>query len=319
MRCPYCGATVSDNDLLCPKCHSQLTATTKLPKLGEKYCPSCGAILSPFEDVCPRCGMWIKDSKMNLPVVGVAGSKTMSKLNSTAKMESAIPSIDDAQDSDAHGDSIHMRSVVISALAVVLIIGGGLLFFFHPWEPDIVAKSNQAPANTSMEGFPGTIERLSTQDKNGLEDEENANMSIDMLAYTTLNSAYSDLSDIKDAIDSNYKDLQDIFEVENADIEKGMADAKKTSIALSNLISSVEQLAADKTQYVDKKDELIKMSNWLRNASDVIVSAWNSASESNDLTEDKDSILGSVESKGIPFEEMFKKALDAYQLDAPKE
>ena len=91
----------------------------------------------------------------------------MEDTHSMARIQSAIPPTpEDGYHDDAAMERFpRWRVILLAAVASVLVVGGGALAIFRPWDPDAYVTHATEDADTSMEGFPGFVQSLSGQDK----------------------------------------------------------------------------------------------------------------------------------------------------------
>lgn len=64
----------------------------------------------------------------------------------------------------------HTRIVLAAVLSALLLVGGTALFITKPWDPNAYVTHATEDADTSMDGYPGTITHLTAQDL--IEDAE---------------------------------------------------------------------------------------------------------------------------------------------------
>lgn len=67
MKCPKCGAEVSETAIFCPDCGVTLTQTTEVSEEAVTlYCRKCGEKLPEGVAYCPNCGEPLKGVKLRL-------------------------------------------------------------------------------------------------------------------------------------------------------------------------------------------------------------------------------------------------------------
>ena len=178
MNCPHCAAPVPKGADVCPACHNAIAAGTSavhvapVPDEDGTWCKSCGSPVPEGREVCPVCGMpvegaydeaWGEDAALPDPTPGEGPQP---------RLESAIPPVPEAGDDGAERQDArsHLRLVMVAALAALLVVGGTALYITRPWDPDAYRTHAVEDADTSQEGFPGTVTHLEGQDL--IEDAE---------------------------------------------------------------------------------------------------------------------------------------------------
>lgn len=305
MICPNCGASVPDGALWCTHCHAELAMTQQLKLRDVSWCPVCGALVPAGADSCPKCGASLKGPdavrrrtrKIDLPQIGNTGvmdaiDATAGKTSVMTRIESAIPPASDEQSAEAVHDRIpHVRAFVFAAVLAVVVVGGTALAITHPWNPNASNISATTPADTHLEGFPGTVDALSGQDKRQTGANSSQEGSSD--EQPTLSDYYSQLKDLADKIDKNEETLLSDGLSKDADARSaGQSDLTQVSIEVSNLITKTDQLAAD---YGDAAKNLSTLGNWLRNRCDALARAWAISVASADPSKDESKIRSAAD------------------------
>ena len=172
MNCPHCGASIPDGMEACPACHVKLIGPDVS---GEPtvWCESCGSPVPEGVEACPVCGLPVKDAYEDWDEEETTVVKEAPKEDGeAASLTSAIPPAPEAGDAERGTDDAptHMRLVIVAAIAALLVVGGTTLYITRPWDPNAYITHATEDADTSMEGFPGTVTHLSGQDL--IEDSE---------------------------------------------------------------------------------------------------------------------------------------------------
>ena len=232
MRCPQCGALVQDDLDRCPTCNSALEIQSSIESAA--WCKSCGSSIPSGSKTCPVCGLPVEGAFDDDWGEGESEQSVADGLVEGPVLQSAIPPRPEpGQEEEEHDDApTRMRLVVATTLAALALVGGTTLFITRPWNPDAYKTHATEDADTSMEGFPGTITHLSAQDQ--IEDAErteylrNAEESIDaFLPYMTEvgdkcaalegpTEAYTETGTMEERIDylSEVSEMRDKYEEE---------------------------------------------------------------------------------------------------------
>lgn len=326
MRCPSCGSEVADNLEVCPACHANLSMTRVMPKLTGTWCSSCGALIPAGSDVCPKCGL-----PGGAPAASAAENELRQRrseerrleaeqTSALPRIESAIPSEPDPGAESTYGRERlpHTRVFALAAIASLLIVGGATLAITHPWDPTLNDTKATMPADTSQAGFPGTVSKLSGQDKSSTE--AISVQSADEATYSSLLSAYEQLADISSRADE-LEELLDTTGVSGSAEERADAEsqAEQLSLDASNIVTTIQGIDVDTTgTYSDQKTNVSTLASWLRNRVEAIAKAWKLSAASNDPAADSSKILapmaGNRESDGSEaYVNLFKKNYDAWK------
>lgn len=303
MICPVCHTQIADGATVCPACHADLSATRVMPKLSGSWCPSCGALVPAGALTCPKCGMSMSSdvakARQELKDRGASSAEESDATSRLPRIESAIPSEPDP-DSEFQGSVSSMQRThvfLFAAIASLLIVGGGILFITHPWDPDLNNTRATTPADTSQAGYPGELERLSGQDKDSATTSAVSVMTPDEQAYTDLMDAYTQLGELSERADDLEAQL-DSDGIYGSDEVRASAydDAKALSIDISNLASAISRIETSSTgTYTADKQNISTLASWLRNRIEAITRSWKLSSESSEPLSDKSSILAPMQ------------------------
>lgn len=165
MKCPSCGTLVQDGLDVCPACHASLALTQLEAEPDVTWCESCGAAIPRGAPTCPECGMPVDgayDDEYEEPLHEEKPQVDVSPLVSAIPPEPAQnPELPTRSPED---EQRRIRYLVIAAVAALVLVGGGALYITRPWDPEAYSIHAVEDADTSMEGFPGTVTHLTSQD-----------------------------------------------------------------------------------------------------------------------------------------------------------
>lgn len=295
MICPSCGTHIPDTSLVCPACHASVSSTVSMPRLQGQWCPSCGSAVGWDDEVCPHCGFpveraWGAPTPVVAPVPevaeppveeGVVPLVTAEELEAQTqdtrtlpRIESAIPAEHDP-DSKVEAQDVmpSRRSLVVAAIASAALICGLAIVITHPWNPDRYSIRATEEADTSMAGFPGTVESLSGQDSNGAPDIEV--LSGDDATFAQLDEAYGKLKSYAQRADQSEELFGEVAFGSNLDERtRGKREAEALAIDISNLIAKLDEVDVTSGTYAGDLDHMRTLGSWLRNRVDRLVDAW---------------------------------------------
>lgn len=297
MVCPYCGTHIADNLLVCPACRSDLSMTTRLPRLDQRWCASCGALVPPGADVCPSCGAPV------LPVssrvhTSAANARTHTQqreaerlereqksfeeeqTHAMPRIESAVPANPDAYDPLTKHDMFpRARVMLVAAMASLFIVGGTVLYITHPWNASAFDTKARVPADTSMAGFPGKKDSLS-QDKEAGSAIQRPVLSADETSYQKLMEVYQQLSAYKGELDKSEQHLKDTGTSGSLDERReGQSSQEDLALRIDNSLKALDNIDVTSGTYVADVAHLKTLGSWLRNWSDDLRKSWKVSTE----------------------------------------
>ena len=336
MICPHCGTYIPDDVSVCPACHGELDATTVLPKLEGTYCSACGSLLPEDATTCPVCGMPVAVEKpsapalpkqegrhLQLPEVDVDDDeeeRALEETHSMPRIESAIP----AESEPDYGRLPHTKTVLVCALASLVLIGGIALLLTHPWNPQAYSSRATEARDTSTAGFPGVVERLSGQDSSDEEPEEET-LTGDEATYQQLSEDYKELASLSERIDAAEAGFEEAaFSGDQEAFDNAAAECEDLSYDDSNLIADIQSVDVTSGTYAEDVEHLVTLGNWLRNRVDALNSAWSNAKASSDPSANRDEIMaplvGSQNANGeSTYKGLFDQNYEAWEPQAPDE
>lgn len=286
MICPNCGARLSDGTPTCPICAHDLGATHKIFRAQGTWCPSCGALIPEGDGACPKCGLPAPGARPVRPVRDIHLPKITDADNTSEFSAIQIPKSDEEPivetksaippprgDDDMTLGYDHMarvRLMVIAAFASLLVVGGAILFITHPFDPGKYDQRAREEADTSMVGSPGQLDSLSGQDVRASAPVSD----VSAATFDLLHDSYVELAGLAQRLDEQEAYFLENYLSEDEELRRrGYDSAEQLSLEISNLIDSVGQLGSA-SEYAEDIDNVIRLGNWLRNRSDVLVGAW---------------------------------------------
>lgn len=271
-----------------------------MPRVQGRWCPVCGAGVSWDDEVCPSCGLPLDqlwdgaDAQAGFVPVPSSPSDELPSIieaelseeeeeeEEPPRIESAIPAEDDPHSKLAEQEAMpHTGRLLLAALASVALIGGLAVFITHPWDPDIYSIKATEEADTSMAGFPGTVDSLSGQDSDASADVEV--LAGDDASFALLEEAYTKLGRYATRADKSEELYAEVAYTGDKDERtKGKREADALAIDISNVIDAISQVDVSSGLYADEQEHLLTLGNWLRNRVDTIRTAWTQAAASDD-------------------------------------
>lgn len=308
MICPTCKTHIPDGSLVCPACHARVSVTVAMPQLLGRWCPSCGVALDWDDEVCPSCGLPVErawgsqydettSAGPETPVFpeadeDAAGSfSEFEDTHALPRIESAIPAERDP-DSKVEAQEVmpQSRSLVLASVASALLVCGIALAITHPWNPDAFSIRATKEKDTSMAGFPGTVETLTGQDSNGPAVEV---LSGDDATYQQLVEIYEKLGSYAGRADESEELFGEVaFGSNLTERTRGKREAEALAIDVSNLIGRLEQVDVTSGTYADAAEHLSTLGNWLRNRVDTLVAAWAADVDATDPAAEQERLTG---------------------------
>jgi RNA polymerase subunit RPABC4/transcription elongation factor Spt4 len=329
--CPHCNSVVDDNALVCPACHADLDGTASIPKLPNDYCASCGALVPADAAACPKCGMPhvprepVENPRRQLVMAipdpaneedGLGRDVSADVTNTLPRIESAIPSEEDVKNDVRREKPLRMRVIVVAVVASIVLVTGTVLAITHPWDPNALNQRATEDADTSLAGFPGTVDKLTGQDST---DDDTEVLTADQYTYKLLSGYYQDLGSLYDRVQASEERLRNEgITQDQAEREAGKAECDALAIEISNLITKIQSVDVTSGTYATSLQQLVTMANYLRNEVDACVESWKLDVESSDPEADKDAILKAVRGSGASNASLFKNAWDSYVLAEPE-
>ena len=318
--CPNCGTLLeSDAVGVCPACHHRLR---KMEVEGatedSRWCESCGSPIPRDANVCPECGM---------PAKGAFDEETSERFSVRAhtpdaegeearevELKSAIPPAPTEGEARVSTDERRKRErmLLVAALAALLLVGGTTLYIARPWDPYAYRTHATEDADTSMEGFPGEKNHLSSQD---LREEEEYKAEVSKNA-ALLDSVYERLGKLGNDTKQAHNDL-----VTRLDGGSASGDSEEMSAVfqiqqeLNDIKSELEDMDTKDAQQQERSKELTVLMDYLRGAVDVLANAWSALASNNaslsSVSSARGIMNGGVGTRG--FDEWYELFSNAYE------
>ena len=296
-----------------------------MPVLRGRWCPSCGSAVGWHDEVCSNCGMpldeeWAKPAHVtaDASTQNVAGEGLVQgevgespEAQEAPRIESAIPAEDDPTSKVAALEVIPRTSrFLVAAVASIIFVCGIALVLTHPWNIDAYSIKATKEKDTSMAGFPGTVESLSGQDS--VEGESVEILNEDDALYADLTEAYEKLGRYAGRADESERLFGEVaFGSDTDERTRGKREAEALAIDVSNVIASLGELGTTSTLYAEDIDHLMTLGNWLRNRTDALLAAWVADVESENPTEDREQIMSLLQNEdGKEGTNAYKKLFD---------
>ena len=308
MICPTCGSNVSNDKSVCPLCGTELSSTQAIPRMQGTWCKSCGALIPADASVCPKCMRPThpeekpaerKTRNLDLPDIDIASEEvqsraavsSLSKAKDIAQFESAIPSYNEIEMGTKRDGAPRTRTILVAAVASILLIGGAVVLITHPWDPDRYQTRTEVGADMSSVGNMEHIGTLQGQDVKS-RDTENS-------VAGTIQEAYKQLGDLKQRLEESEKTFDETcLSPDYYTRTEGANEVELLAIDLSNLIAHIGQVGGSNSEFAEDIDHIVTLGNWLRNRVDALRAAWD-LSVSTENPEDKaDEITGYLAATG---------------------
>ena len=304
MICPTCSTHIPDGSVICPACHASVGMTMAMPPLQGRWCPSCGVSVGWDDEVCPNCGLpmekaWGQPLAQDAAELSAAAepatleeqiAEEEQDTREIPRIESALPAENDPTSKVAIHESMpRIRGMLLAGVASIALIGGVALALSHPWDPDAYSTGATEEADTSMAGFPGTIETLTGQDSHDGAPVEV--LSGDDETYAELLEAYGKLARYKERADENEALFLEVAFTGDLDARtSGKRELEALAIDVSNLIERLGQVDVTSGTYAEERENMLTLANWLRNWVDTLGEAWAADVASTDPAADEASL-----------------------------
>ncbi len=230
-------------------------------------------------DVCPVCGMPTEEAFED------KDEPPAPSPDDTSALVSAIPP--DPSKSPEPIQSLEerhrrLRLLVFATALALVVVGGGALFITRPWDPEAYSIHATEDADTSMEGFPGTLTHLPSQDH--VEAAAWESYLGDSEAF--LQEFYRRMGAMQQEIDLLYETLPGLFSPgDMATARDNDLACAKLSAELADVSKLATRLVLPETELDERRDTLLVVSSYQRGELDILAKAWHAASAEGDLTE----------------------------------
>ncbi len=230
------------------------------------------------------------------------------------RMQNAIPE-PGPEEGEGPGRPRAAKSLIVAAVAVGVVALAAVLIFAHPWNPNLYDTRAETPADTSMEGFPGTVERLTGQDSTGEATEE---LTGDEATFAAFTSVLEEQDALADELDQEMEDLEAAPSATEGSRGLSREQAQSTSLHISNLISEIEESDVSSGTYARAKEELVTMGNYLRNRADALTDAWVVVMASGASEEDMEAAVDAARATDASFSRLYRDARSGFELEDPE-
>ena len=274
-----------------------------MPRLQGRWCPSCGAAVGWDDEVCPSCGLPLEDewgspaTESGEQAEGEQAPTQESdpKVDETSdtraipRIESAIPPEDDSESRVKAQEKLpKTRVFLVAALAASLVIYGLVVFVTRPWQEDQGNGRATVEADTSVSGFPGTVDSLSGQDSSAVQD---GHLTGDELAFSQLTECYDKLGKYAERAGECEAQFDSLAYDPQPEIRtQGKRSVDLLAIDIGNLKDFTTAIDVSSGVYVQEKERMLSLCSWLGSRVDTLAAAWKVSYESQDPAADADLI-----------------------------
>ncbi len=149
---------------MCPACNGKVTDDNTVDD-AQVWCASCGSLVPEGAPDCPVCGLPVEGAFDDEADAKASASEDVTDADGPT-LESALPPSpeENSDEVSTNNAPAHLRLVVVAVIAALLLVGGTALLITRPWDPNAYMTHATEDADTSMEGFPGTVTHLEGQD-----------------------------------------------------------------------------------------------------------------------------------------------------------
>lgn len=206
--------------------------------------------------------------------------RAMEDLGEAIEAESAIPVVglrDSAPSSSAQPDQqFNMEALLVAAAAALVIVGGTILLITHPWDPGsrITHTETEQQIDISEVGSIEEIDSLSGQDNVGVESDSQQTAA--QATFDQLSTYFQRILQLRDGVAESDELLRASLDTNNADVvDAGLENAFQLSVEITELCDQIDATDTSAGVYVEERNTLSELANWLRNWSDTLVEGWN--------------------------------------------
>ena len=275
------------------------------------WCASCGSPISPGSEACPVCGMPIVDSFDIVVSSEVTDDAPIGP--ESPELVSAIPPepvSGSDPDEDEQGPS-RSRITLVSVVAAVVLMGGLVLFVAKPWSPNPPITHATQDADTSMAGFPGTVQYLRGQDLLVNDDGKEYAPRAEKLV-TAFRSQLGTISEAAGVLEQELRQFMDGEKVDDARTRQARAVRLRSDLV--SLADRVMLLSLNDKEVAKERARLAVLTRYLSNELEVLDECWTAATSEADAKKATSNIRG-VLARGIEghsMEEWRKLFVNAY-------
>ena len=322
--CSTCGATLERDAHVCSHCNTpcEVAFQPRIPAAAASHAPQAAPACSASSDVQDASSTssdakFMDNARDTVHRCASAPAAPARSPHPSSQIVSAIPSAPAANDiTSPHDRFPRMRMLIWALVCAVIFVTSTVLAITHPWNPyayDIKARVGQ---DMSQAGSPGVIKELSSQDKSNATDGD---VKADDQSYDQLKSAYEKLGKQQVALNDLESTFRNAVANQQSDSYSDIASrVRAASIAVSNIIASVQHVHVETHTYEDEKSRLTTLGNWLRNYCDTLSKLCDYAAKqprARDLKARVDAKLGTDDSTNNQdtYKNLFETHYDEYK------
>lgn len=210
--------------------------------------------------------------------------------------------------------SARSRIMIVSVVAAVALMGGLTLFVAKPWAPNPPVTHATEDADTSMAGFPGTVQYLSGQDLLVNDDGKEYAPRAEKL----VKAFRSQLGSISEEAGALERELQEFIDGKKTDgVPSSHARAVRLHADLVSLTDRVMSLSIGDKEVAKERARLAVLAKYLVNEVEMVDECWTIAATESDAKKAAANIRGTL-SRGIEghsMEEWRKLFVNAYSSE----
>lgn len=276
--CPGCGLIVEGGADVCPACHHALRLQRDVTTEKRRWCGSCGSPIPEGLDACPECGMPVvgafdSDADELLDSIRAEEERRLTKLEDSPSLISALPPLPTDGENSIPPHEYHERSRLLlgSALAALALIGSMTLGITKPWVTSPPPIQVREDADTSMDGFPGELSHLTSQDLSA-EDDYQGEIAVQK---AELEEAYRQMGALSGKLDDAYEKMKEYLA-----LGQRRAGDDSTSRALElrdeagRISEKIEGMALTAPDLSGLRERYRVLAGYLSGASQVLSQAW---------------------------------------------
>lgn len=213
-------------------------------------------------------------------------------------------------DEDEQGPS-RSRITLVSVVVAVVLMGGLVLFVAKPWAPNPPITHATQDADTSMAGFPGTVQYLRGQDLLVNDDGKEYAPRAEKLV-TAFRSQLGTISEAAGVLEQELRQFMDGEKVDDARTRQARAVRLRSDLV--SLADRVMLLSLNDKEVAKERARLAVLTRYLSNELEVLDECWKAATSETDAKKATANIRG-VLARGIEghsMEEWRKLFVNAY-------
>lgn len=315
--CPGCGLIVEGGAKVCPACHHALQQQTTVKKERRRWCGSCGSPIPEGLDACPECGMPVVgafdgDAEGLLDQTSAREEARLEKLEGSHNLISALPPLPKDGENSIPSHEYHVRSRLLfgSALAALALIGGMTLMITKPWVKSPPPLQMREDADTSMDGFPGELSHLTSQDLSA-EDDYQGEIAIQK---AELEEAYQQMGVLGGKLDDAYEKMKEYLALgQKRAGDDSTSNALELRDEADHLSENIENMALAAPDLKGLRERYRVLVGYLSGAAQVLSRAWIKADQMKGSQEAVFLVRSVLEGEdGYSFEEWMSLFKNAY-------